>query len=420
MPLNPTSQASFPLTPPSSLDKIQGLDRGKVGVLVGLQLIRELGSFRRCMRAVRQDPRSLVFYSEGATYSRYVEDVINQVLHRSDLKIYYLTSQRDDPVFAGADERFIVFHIDSWLTWVMPFIRARAIVMTMPDLGNLHIKKSTVGAHHFYLFHGIGSMQMVLRKGALDFFDSIFCVGEHQSQEIRKTEEVYGLAKKTLIEGGYPLLDRMYAHFLSRPEVEGDVVGPPMCLIAPSWNPKNILECGVVGMIEGLVKEGWRVVVRPHPEWIRHSPDKARGLADQVESVDAAEMEIDAVSNDSLYEADLLMTDWSSIAFEYAFATERPVLYIDTPPKINNPEYEKLGIPPTEIALRVELGLIVGLDGLERVPEIASNLLECRAQFQERIRTCRDRHVFNLGRSAEAIADHLIEFCSAAGGGRTV
>ena len=387
---------------------------------MGLQLIREFGSFRRCMRAVRQDPRSLVFYSEGATYTRYVEDVIDQVLLRSDLRIYYLTSQRDDPVFKRADERFLVFHIDAWLTWVMPFIRARAIVMTTPDLGSLHIKKSTVGAHHYYLFHGIGSMQMVLRKGALDSFDSVFCVGQHQIQEIAKTEEVYGLAKKTLIECGYPLLDRMCADVLSRPVAEGDVAGPPMCLIAPSWNPKNILECGVVGMIEGLIKDGCRIVVRPHPEWIRHNPDEARDLADQLKLIDAVEMEARAVSNDSLYEADLLMTDWSSIAFEYSFATERPILYIDTPPKINNPEYEVLGIPPTEIALRSEIGLIVGLDELERVPEIASRLLESRAQFQESIRKCRDRHVFNLGRSAEAIADHLIEFCSSADGGGTI
>lgn len=57
-------------------------------------------------------------------------------------------------------------------------------------------------------------------------------------------------------------------------------------------------------------------------------------------------------SNDTVFNADLIITDWSGIAYEYAFTTLRPVLYINTPMKIMNPEYEKIGVVPINIFMR--------------------------------------------------------------------
>ena len=47
--------------------------------------------------------------------------------------------------------------------------------------------------------------------------------------------------------------------------------------------------------------------------------------------------------NSTIFEADLMITDWSGIAYEYAYTTCKPVLFIDTPMKIMNPEYKKIG-----------------------------------------------------------------------------
>lgn len=43
------------------------------------------------------------------------------------------------------------------------------------------------------------------------------------------------------------------------------------------------------------------------------------------------EIQTDFSSNSTVFEADLLVTDWSGIAYEYAFATNKPVLFVDTP-----------------------------------------------------------------------------------------
>ena len=43
------------------------------------------------------------------------------------------------------------------------------------------------------------SIHSYLRKGAVDNYDTIFCVGPHQTKEIRETEKVYGLKPKKII-----------------------------------------------------------------------------------------------------------------------------------------------------------------------------------------------------------------------------
>ena len=35
----------------------------------------------------------------------------------------------------------------------------------------------------------------------------------------------------------------------------------------------------------------------------------------------------------SLYQSDLMISDWSGVAFEYAFAFNKPVIFCDVPKK---------------------------------------------------------------------------------------
>ena len=53
------------------------------------------------------------------------------------------------------------------------------------------------------------SVHSYLRKGAIDHFDTIFCVGPHHVKEIQTAEDVYGLKAKNLIEYGYGHLDAL-------------------------------------------------------------------------------------------------------------------------------------------------------------------------------------------------------------------
>ena len=71
------------------------------------------------------------------------------------------------------------------------------------------------------------------------------------------------------------------------------------------------------------------------------------------------ELEQDIRNSNSFFLSDCMISDWSGAAIEYAFAFEKPVLYIDIPKKVNNPDYKNLEIIPIEEKIRTQIGVIV-------------------------------------------------------------
>ena len=59
-------------------------------------------------------------------------------------------------------------------------------------------------------------MNMTYRKGSIDHFDTIFCVGPHHKDEVEKMEETYDLPHKVLLNWGYCLLDDMRKDYESK------------------------------------------------------------------------------------------------------------------------------------------------------------------------------------------------------------
>ena len=47
-------------------------------------------------------------------------------------------------------------------------------------------------------------------KGAVDNYDTVFCIGDFQIDEIRRQEELYHTKEKNLVVAGYPLLETLY------------------------------------------------------------------------------------------------------------------------------------------------------------------------------------------------------------------
>ena len=70
-------------------------------------------------------------------------------------------------------------------------------------------------------------------------------------------------------------------------------------------------------------------------------------------------LERSIATDDSLLKSDVLICDCSGVALEYAFGTERPVLFLDVPYKIQNEKYEELDMQPLEVAMRAKVGVII-------------------------------------------------------------
>ena len=133
-------------------------------------------------------------------------------------------------------------------------------------------------------------------------------------------------------------------------------------------------------------------------------------LRDKYSGNQDIEIQTDFSSDKTVYEADILVTDWSGIAYEYSLTTLKPVLFINTPMKVMNPDYEELGIVPMDIEIRDKIGISV--DPQDIRPDIAGSvekLLHDSSFSPDNMIGCREKYLYNVGCSAKAGADYMIK-----------
>lgn len=362
-------------------------------------------------RFFRVDGKHLVFYSEGSGFYKYFKGAIEWLLANTNLIIHYVTSDANDQVFALAEREpriFPYFADQRRLITLMMKMDADVVVMSQDDLDNFYMKKSYVRKDIAYLYmcHHMTSFYLTGRKHAYDNYDAILCVGQEQHDELRLAEKVYGLPRKDLPLTGSGLLDDEIAAWTARAGVKND---PPVVLIAPSWQKDNLLDLCIDDMLGALLGRGWRVIVRPHPEYTKRYRPRWEALLARYADVPESELyfERDFSSNATVFESDVIITDWSTVNFEFSFCTLKPSLFINTPMKVNNPDYEGLGVTPTDITLRDEIGRSFDVDEIDRLPELVEEMLANPEAWSEKIKAVRSRHIANLGGGGAAAGEYI-------------
>lgn len=370
---------------------------------------REKADYKRFFSVAN---KHLVFYSEKSGFYKYFKDVMEYLLARSNVIIHYVTSDPKDQIFeiAKTQPRIRPYYIgENKLITLMMKMDADIVVMTVPDLDNFHLKRSYVrkDIEYIYMFHYPLSTHMVLQTGALDHYDTIFCVGDFQFDEIRAAERVYQLPEKKLIAAGYGQLEQLHASYQAMPKVKRE---HPKILVAPSWQADNILDSCIDSLLEQLLDKGYEVVVRPHPEYVKRYKPRMDQIVERYRGREASGLhfELDFTSNSSIFDSDVLISDWSGTAYEFSFVTLKPSVFIDTKPKINNPEYTKLGIEPLEFALRSQVGIQVKPDALAGLDQKIAELLENNEQYEKKILSLREKYIANFGTSGEVGGRYII------------
>ena len=351
--------------------------------------------------------KQIVFYSEKNGFYKYFRDVIETILRRTDIIIHYISSDTEDEVFSLESDSFHTYYLEEKLMVLMMRMDADIVVMTTPDLQKYYIKRSMVRntVEYVYMDHGMGSINLMYQKGALDAFDTVFCTNDFVYEEIRAQERVYGLKEKVLVKYGYALIDNMIRAYSEQHPVIND---PPVILIAPSWQEDNIMDSCLDEMLEYLLPQRLRIVVRPHPQYVRHNKEKIRALRVRYSSSDNFLLQEDFSSNSTVFNADILITDWSGIAYEYSFTTLKPCLFVNTPMKVMNPDYRDIPVEPFDILIRDKIGISLQPDDMEKLIPSVDRLLHESTFSPESIAVLREQSLYNIGRSALVGSDYLI------------
>ena len=161
--------------------------------LPSLSIGQELKELRK-FESLSDDERSIVFYSENKASMNHFKSLIFELTEKLNLNICLITSVKDDPILTKKSDKIKSFYIGDGTIRTKFFLtlKAKILIMDMPDLETFHIKRSKVfPVHYIYLFHSVFSIHSYLRKGAIDNYDTIFCVGPHHVNEIKETEKIY-------------------------------------------------------------------------------------------------------------------------------------------------------------------------------------------------------------------------------------
>lgn len=377
-----------------------------------VNFLRESYSLYRFLKKIDKNDREIVFYAEDSYSYVYFEGLIDQLTRKSGLTVYYATSDIEDPLFKSGNPNLKVFYVSELLFLFTALLDSKLLIMTMPDLHQFHIRRSSRGVNHIYMFHNIGSSFPVIRFGALFHYDTIFCAGPHHIEEIICQEKLYDLKKKKLVEFGYWKLEKVYADY--RKYVEKNPLQRKSgtrgkVLLGPSWGEDSILDLCGERLIRILLEAGYELVVRPHPMTCKKNPKLLDKLNRDFSGFENYSFEENISGIDSLFSSDVLICDWSGLTFEYAFGTERPVLFMDVPRKVVNERYREVGIDPVDEAIRHRLGVVISPDELEKVPAAIDDMISNKESYVSEIKRAREEFVYNFGSSSKAGADFITD-----------
>lgn len=337
----------------------------------------------------------VVFYAESAYYFQYFRQLFAS-LQAASRKIAYVTSDKNDPVFELRNAATNVVFSKSTLAFAFSKLQADCVIMTMPDLGNFIFKRSDRVKKYIYVFHALVSTHQQYRAHAFDHYDTIFMAGPHHENEIRESEALYGLPAKNLITYGYPLLDELKAK--SDPPA-----GDQQVLIAPSWYDEGILQTCIGPVVSVFAGTTYNVLIRPHPEFIKRNARAFRQLQELSAKHPNIQLDTEPVLWKSLLSAHYLITDRSGIAFEFALAQQRPVLFIDTPHKRQNSDWHLFKSEAVENSLRSELGISIDPGSPSSILPALEELQKMAPEFRRRLPQLEEKVVYDAGHHSNGV-----------------
>ena len=363
------------------------------------------------VKRFKEAKKQLVFYSLSSGQYKYYKNIIEYLLSNCDTQIHYLTNDENDAIFKLGNPKIIPYFASQKKSISLLFrLDADVFVTTVTDLQSYHMKRSIVrdDIEYIHIPHAMISLHMTAKEKAFDSYDTIFCVGKHQVAAFRKREEMESLPKKTLVKAGYGVHDQLVESFASIADKRNEV---PHILIAPSWQSDCIMDICIDDILDVLLGIGYKVTVRPHPQYLGLYPEKMSALAVKYSGFkESGELSFgeDFADNSSIYQSDVIISDWSNIAYEFSYCTLKPSIFINTPMKKMNPNYERLGMEVLDITLRDKVGVSVDLEQIGDLPRIVSNLLEDKDKYREQIEAVVAEYLYYPGRNGEAGGEYII------------
>ena len=357
--------------------------------------------------AASSKPQDIAIFSEGRNYWGTFRPVVDVLIERK-IHFSYYTMDLHDPALLIDSEYMHSKLYDSRKPVSFPRlsnITAKVLLATTPNIGTCGypIKRSPGVCKMFHVFHAFADCS-AYHIGSLDSYDAVFMVGPHQEKPIREVEKARGLGEKELLTAGLPYFDAQYNARSSESSMRHDL--PRTVLVAPSWGAKGCLAEYGTKFLSDLAEAGYSVIVRPHPQSYIAEPQFIAECKAKTARYSNIVWDDAVVGTASMEKSDILVSDTSSIRFDYAFLYEKPVITLDIP-REKQAEYE--GQFQSEVwtdAVAPMLGRVLDHSGVASLPQTVAEILDAGSSSVRKLRDCT---IANLGCSAKVIVDVMVK-----------
>ena len=347
----------------------------------------------------------LVIFSDSKRYWN-IFDPICRELNKRSIPVVYMTASQDDPAlqnpypnmkseFIGADNKGFA---------KLNFLNAAMVLSSTPGLDVYQWKRSRDVSYYVHIPHAANDITMY-RMFGLDYYDAVLLSGDYQIRDIRRLEVLRGLPQKELLKVGIPYMDEMAARLQSAdpvPEHERTV------LLAPTWGPSALFSVYGGKIIDVLLKTGYHIIVRPHPQSFTSEKDLMDSLMAQYPDSDQLEWNRDNDNFNVLNRSDILISDFSGVIFDFSLVYDKPVIYTD--PRIDIGVYDAwwLNSPLWTMDALPRIGQELTNENMADLKNLIDTCLT-DPRFAENRQAVKAETWANFGKGAETVAQYLAD-----------
>ena len=295
---------------------------------------------------VNADRIPFVIFSDNKRYWNVFEPVCRE-FDRRGVDVVYMTASPDDPALKNPYEHikgeFIGENNRAFAK--LNFLKASIVISTTPGLDVYQWKRSKEVQCYVHMLHAANEVAWY-RMFGIDYYDVLMLSGEYQVRDVKYLEKIRGLPEKELVKIGIPYMDEMAARLAADRSTDDltdhkdkEAAGcERTVLLAPSWGESAIFPKYGGKIIEVLKETGYHIIIRPHPQSFIVEKELMEKLMKEYPESAQIEWNRDNDNYDALKRADILISDFSGVIFDFSLVYDKPVIYADT--EFDNSPYD--------------------------------------------------------------------------------
>ena len=346
-----------------------------------------------------------VIYNEDIRYWNVFKPVLD-AFENHETEVTYFTSCKEDPVF-NAEYKFVFSqYIGEGNTAFakLNFLSADVVLMTTPGLDVYQLKRSRNVKHYAHLEHSVGDATMY-RMFGLDYFDSILVTGMYKEKDVRWLEEHRNINRKEIVSVGCTYLDEFKKRIEKIPAEEDHEF---TVLLSPSWGPSAILSRYGEKLLDSLQATGWNIIVRPHPQSRISEKEILDRLTSRYKDMENIIWDYNSDNIFSLKKADIMISDFSGIIYDYTFLCDKPVMYVNADMDLRM--YDAWYVPgqkPWQVNAVKKFGIELKESQFSNIKEIIQNARDSK-ELEDLRHKAKNEAWENIGFAGEKVYEFMV------------